>query len=71
MDQLINVITNNGIGVACVLYLMYFQHTTMKDIQQTIHEYAISLKDVTNILSIMKQELQEMKDLINKKKVGK
>lgn len=62
MQEIINVITNNGIGVACVLYLMYFQHTTMKEIQNTLFEFNLHMKDMTNILSIMKQELQELKE---------
>ena len=61
MQELINVIVNNGIGVVCVAYLMYFQMTTMKEIQKTLWEFNLQMKDMTNILSIMKQELQELK----------
>ena len=68
MGDIVNIITNNGIGVACVVYLMYFQHTTMKEIQCTIHEYSLHLKDLTNILGIMKQEMQELKEEIKKGK---
>lgn len=65
MQELINVIVNNGIGVVCVAYLMYFQMTTMKEIQQTLWEFNLHMKDITNILAIVKQELQELKE--NKK----
>ena len=36
MNDIINLIVNNGIGVVCVAYLMYFQFTTMKEIWQQI-----------------------------------
>lgn len=31
MSDLITLITNNGIGVVCVAYLIYFQNTSMKE----------------------------------------
>lgn len=36
MEEIINLITNNGIGVACVAYLIYFQNSTMKSMLQTL-----------------------------------
>lgn len=36
MADLINLITNNGIGIVCVAYLIYFQSTTMKSILTTL-----------------------------------
>lgn len=36
MTDLINLITNNGIGIVCVAYLIYFQSTTMKSILTTL-----------------------------------
>lgn len=37
MEELVNLITNNGIGVACVVYLIYFQSTTMKEMLNTLN----------------------------------
>lgn len=34
MQELITNILNNGIGVVCVAYLIYFQSTTMKKISE-------------------------------------
>lgn len=34
MPDIINLIINNGIGVVCVAYLIYFQTTTMKDLSK-------------------------------------
>lgn len=36
MQDIINLITNNGIGVVCVAYLIYFQNTTMKSMLETL-----------------------------------
>lgn len=37
MDELINMLMNNGIGVVCVAYLIYFQSTTMKEMLNTLN----------------------------------
>ena len=36
MSDLIQLIVNNGIGVVCVAYMIYFQLTTMKDVTKTL-----------------------------------
>lgn len=37
MQELINIFVNNGIGVGCVIYLIYFQSTTMKEMLNTLN----------------------------------
>lgn len=37
MEELIKLIVDNGIGVACVGYLIYFQSTTMKEMLQALN----------------------------------
>lgn len=36
MEEIIQMIVDNGIGVACVAYLIYFQSTTMKEMVATL-----------------------------------
>ena len=36
-EELLNLITNNGIGIVCVAYLIYFQSTTMRDMLDTLN----------------------------------
>lgn len=36
MSDIINLIVNNGIGVVCVAYLIYFQSTSMKEMLSTL-----------------------------------
>lgn len=37
MEELVKLIVDNGIGVACVAYLIYFQSTTMKQMLNTLN----------------------------------
>ena len=39
MSDLIQLIVNNGIGVVCVAYMIYFQLTTMKEMNKTMPKY--------------------------------
>ena len=50
MEQFITLIVDNGIGVACVGYLIYFQSTTMK-------EMLSALKVIGERLSIIETKL--------------
>lgn len=59
MNDLINLIVNNGIGVVCVAYMIYFQSTTMKEMNKTMNEVSTSLK-------LMNQDIEEIKNQISK-----
>ena len=60
MSDLIQLIVNNGIGVVCVGYMIYFQLTTMKEMNKTMNEVSTSLK-------LMNQDIEEIKVKINEK----
>lgn len=36
MADLVTLMVNNGIGIVCVAYLIYFQNSTMKSILTTL-----------------------------------
>lgn len=57
MSDLIQLIVNNGIGVVCVGYMIYFQLTTMKDMNKTLTE-------MTTTLKIMNEDIEEIKGKI-------
>ena len=61
IDEVINLIINNGIGVACVGYMIYFQFTTMKDISKSMSEMVTSLE-------LIKEEIKDLKSTKTKKK---
>ena len=59
MSDLIQLIVNNGIGVVCVAYLIYFQATSMKQMNTTLNEVSTSLK-------LMNQDIEEIKGKLDK-----
>ena len=54
MQDLIQLIVNNGIGVVCVAYMIYFQLTTMKEMNKTLTE-------MTTTLKLMQQDIEDLK----------
>lgn len=54
MVDIINLITNNGIGIVCVAYLIYFQNSTMKEILST-------LTGINTRLSIIEDRIEKNK----------
>lgn len=36
MEEIVNIISNYGIGIVCVGYLIYFQSTTMQQMLKTL-----------------------------------
>ena len=58
MTDLINVIANNGVAVGVVIYLIYFQNTTMKEMNITLTKICSTLesmsKRITNVESKLK-----------------
>lgn len=58
MDELIQAITNYGIGIVCVGYLIYFQSTTMKDMNNTLLKMIDTLNGINTRLSIIEDKLE-------------
>jgi len=54
MNDIVTLIVNNGIGVVVVAYLIYFQATTMKEMNKT-------LSVMTTRLEMMNQDIEEIK----------
>ena len=52
MQEIINLIATNGIGVVCVAYLIYFQSTTMKEMLNT-------LSSINTRLSLIEDKINE------------
>lgn len=51
MTDIINLLMNNGIGVVCVAYLIYFQNTTMKSMLD-------ALNSINARLSVIEDKLE-------------
>lgn len=50
MDDIVNLITQNGIGIVCVAYLIYFQSTTMKEMLSALNTISNRLTAIETVL---------------------
>lgn len=48
MEEIINIIVNQGVAVGVVIYLIYFQNTTMKEMLTTLATMNTRLTDIEN-----------------------
>lgn len=53
MKEFADLIFNYGVGIACVVYLIYFQSTTMKEMLQT-------LSNINNRLTAIETKIDEI-----------
>ena len=63
MEDIVNIIVNNGIGVGCILYFMYFNSTSLKTMTETMNE-------VKQILILFNERLENIEQKLDKKKSG-
>lgn len=55
MEDVVNIIANYGIGVVCILYFMYFNNTTMKQLLETVNK-------VNESLILFNERLEQVED---------
>lgn len=60
MQEIIKLIIDNGIGVVCVGYLIYFQSTTMKKMNETLY-------NMNTNLTTMNERLLAIENRVDKK----
>lgn len=56
IESLVNIIVNNGIGVVCVGYMIYFQLTTMKEMIRTMDTMCDRLENIEDTLGIKEKK---------------
>ena len=61
VQNIIDLVINNGLGVVCVIYMIYFQMTTMKEMSQTISKMNTSLELITTRLENIEDNLKVTK----------
>lgn len=59
MVDIINLISQNGIAVVCVAYLIYFQASTMKKMIDALNGINKRLEIIENILGLKGKEKEE------------
>ena len=67
MEEIINYVFQYGVSVACLIYLMYFQSTTMKDLTKNQQDLNETLKEVSTNLTNINLRLNDIEDKVNKK----
>ena len=50
IKTLIDYVVQNGLGVVCVIYLIYFQNTTMKEMLNTLNGINTRLSIIEDML---------------------
>lgn len=68
MQDIITLITQNGIGVVCVGFLMYFINSTLKENNKILDEMQKTLVSIQTTLSNLTSRVD---DIENKTKGGK
>lgn len=71
MEELINLITQNGIGVICVAFMIYFINTTMKDNNKILDDMQKTLVAINTNLTTLSTRVDKLEDKLSKKKTKK
>ncbi len=58
MEEIIQAITNYGVGIFCVAYIIYMQNTTMKDMNVVLNRMTETLNGINTRLSIIEDKLE-------------
>lgn len=62
LEAVINLISNNGIGIVCVGFMMYFINTIMKDNNIILEEIQKTLVSVQLTLSNLSERIERLED---------
>lgn len=67
MEEIVNLITQNGIGVTCVAFLIYFINTTLKDNNKILDEIQKTLVSVQSTLTCLTERVDKIENKVIKK----
>ena len=62
LEAVINLISNNGIGIVCVGFMMYFINTIMKDNNTILEEIQKTLVSVQLTLANLSERIDKLED---------
>ena len=68
MEDIVNIIANYGIGVVCIIYFMYFNNTTMKQLLETVNKVNESLILFNERLEQVEDRTIKIEEKLNTKK---
>ena len=58
MVEIIQAISNYGVGIFCIGYIIYMQSTTMKDMNNVLTKMTDTLNGIDTRLSIIEDKLE-------------
>ena len=67
MQDIVNLITQNGIGVVCVGFMIYFINSTLKDNNMILDEIQKTLVSIQTTLALLTSRIDKVEEKINKK----
>lgn len=68
MEQIVNVVVQNGIGVGSFLALLYFMNTSLKDIKTNTEEITKTLILMQGNLNSLAQRVEVIENKVNETK---
>lgn len=66
MEDIIQIIVNNGLGVASFFCLIYFMNTSIKKTNETLDEVNKSLLAIQSNMITLSERLQDIEKEVNK-----
>lgn len=66
MEQIIQVVVQNGVGVASFVALLYFMATSLKDIKSTTEEISKTLLLIQNNLTSLQTRVEAIENKVER-----
>lgn len=71
MEQIFNIVVQNGLGVGSFIALLYFMSTSLKDIKNTNEEISKTLLLIQNNLSNLQSRVVTIENKVERNFDGK
>lgn len=66
MESIVNMVVQNGVGVASFIALLYFMGTSLKDIQNTTEEISKTLLLIQNNLTSLQTRVETIENKVER-----
>lgn len=66
MEQFINIVVQNGLGVASFIALLYFMNSSLKDIKETTEQTAQTLLLIQNNLTSLQTRIETIESKVER-----
>ena len=66
MEELVNLVVQNGIGVASFVALLYFMGTSLKDIKNIVEEISKTLLLIQNNLTALQARVETIENKVER-----